>query len=189
MSSDVRAWIGTALRLVLAAILFWSGGAKLLETQDARREAVIAYRIFPSGLIDTLAWALPTVEILLALLLLVGLLTRWAALGTAILMGSFIVGIASVWIRGYNIDCGCFGGGGDVSASGRGVRYTSEILRDLLFLGMAVWLVRWPFTKLALDRAPISYDDDTDDSDDHADDSDTDTYDTHATETLEEPTR
>ena len=29
-----------------------------------------------------------------------------------------ILGIASVWIRGYNIDCGCFGGGGDGCGNG-----------------------------------------------------------------------
>jgi hypothetical protein len=56
-----------------------------------------------------------------------------------------------VWIRGYNIDCGCFGGGGDISGDGRNWRYTSEILRDLLFTGMGVWLVAWPRTRFALD--------------------------------------
>jgi uncharacterized membrane protein YphA (DoxX/SURF4 family) len=189
MSSDVRAWIGTALRLVLAGILFWSGGAKLLESQQGRRDAIIAYRIpgLSSSMVDLLGWGLPAVEIVLGLLLLVGLLTRWAALATALLMTAFIIGIASVWIRGYNIDCGCFGGGGDVSAEGREWRYTSEILRDLLFTGMAVWLVAWPVTKLSLDREPLpAYDDDFDDETDE-----TDTTDETATtdETLEEPTR
>lgn len=181
MSSDVRAWIGTGLRLFLAFILLWSGGAKFLESQPARREAILAYRLpVPASWIDAMAIGLPTIEVLLALLLLVGLFTRWAALGTAIVMGAFILGIASVWVRGYNIDCGCFGGGGDVTAEGRDLRYTLEILRDLLFLGMAVWLVRWPVTKLSLDREPAAggdeYDDDEHDTDDE-------------TATLEEPTR
>jgi uncharacterized membrane protein YphA (DoxX/SURF4 family) len=164
VSHDVRAWIGTVLRLVLAGILFWSGGAKLMESQPARREAILAYRVFPAGWIDFLAYALPTVEVLLGLLLLVGLFTRWAALGTALLMVGFIVGISSVWIRGYNIDCGCFGGGGDITGEGKNGRYTAEILRDLLFAGMAVWLVAWPTTKLSLDREPLTYDDDIDEN-------------------------
>jgi uncharacterized membrane protein YphA (DoxX/SURF4 family) len=190
MSSDVRAWIGTVLRLVLAGVLFWSGFAKLLEPQQGRRDAIIAYRIpgLSSGLVDVLAWGLPALEILLGLLLLVGLFTRWAALGTALLMTAFVVGIASVWIRGYNIDCGCFGGGGDVSAEGRDWRYTSEILRDLLFTGMAVWLVAWPVTRFSLDRSPLpGYDDDSDDEhdDEHDDTAPTGTTD----QTLEEPTR
>ncbi|MBI1377491.1 MAG: DoxX family membrane protein [Frankiales bacterium] len=167
VSPDVRAWIGTALRLVLAGILFWSGLAKLLESNDARREAILAYRVFPASWVDFLGWALPGVEVLLAVLLLVGLFTRWAALGTALLMLGFILGISSVWIRGYSIDCGCFGGGGDVSEEGKVWRYTSELLRDFLFMGMAVWLVAWPRTKLSLDGEPFdpdAYDDDlTDD--------------------------
>jgi len=163
VSSDTRAWIGTALRLVLAGILFWSGLAKLLESNDARREAILAYRVFPPSWVDFLGWALPALEVGLAALLLLGLFTRVAAIGTALLMLGFIVGISSVWIRGYSIDCGCFGGGGTVSEDGKAWRYTSELLRDFLFMGMAVWLVAWPTTKLSLDREPLTFDDDYDD--------------------------
>ena len=163
MSSDTRAWIGTVLRLVLAGILFWSGLAKLLETDQARREAILAYRVFPPSWVDFLGWALPAVEVGLGALLLLGLFTRFAAICTALLMLGFIVGISSVWIRGYSIDCGCFGGGGNVSEEGKAWRYTSELLRDFLFMGMAVWLVAWPTTKLSLDREPLTFDDDYDD--------------------------
>ena len=159
MSSDTRAWIGTLLRLVLAGILFWSGLAKLLESNETRREAILAYRVFPPSWVDFLGWALPAVEVGLGALLLLGLFTRFAAICTALLMLGFIVGISSVWIRGYSIDCGCFGGGGTVSEDGKAWRYTSELLRDFLFMGMAVWLVAWPTTKLSLDREPLTFDD------------------------------
>jgi uncharacterized membrane protein YphA (DoxX/SURF4 family) len=159
VSSDVRAWIGTGFRLVLSGILFWSGLAKLLESNDARREAILAYRVFPPSWVDFLGWALPAFEVALAALLLVGLFTRVAAFATAVLMLGFIVGISSVWIRGYSIDCGCFGGGGNIGEEGKVWRYTSELLRDFLFMGMAVWLVAWPTTKLALDRPPLEHDD------------------------------
>jgi uncharacterized membrane protein YphA (DoxX/SURF4 family) len=173
VSSDLRAWIGTVLRLVLAGILFWSGLAKLLETDQARREAILAYRVFPPSWVDFLGWALPAVEVGLAALLLIGLFTRLAAIGTALLMLGFIVGIASVWIRGYSIDCGCFGGGGNVGEEGKALRYTSEILRDFLFLGMATWLIAWPTTKFALDRPPLTFDDDDDEYDETPDENET----------------
>ena len=163
MSSDTRAWIGTLLRLVLVGILFWSGLAKLLESNETRREAILAYRVFPPSWVDFLGWALPAVEVGLGALLLLGLFTRFAAICTALLMLGFIVGISSVWIRGYSIDCGCFGGGGTVSEDGKAWRYTSELLRDFLFMGMAVWLVAWPTTKLSLDREPLTFDEDYDD--------------------------
>ena len=175
MSRDVRAWIGTVLRLILSVILFWSGVAKLVESNDARREAILAYRVFPAGVVDLLGWALPSFEVVLAALLLVGLFTRWAALATALLMLGFIIGISSVWIRGYSIDCGCFGGGGNVGEDGKTWRYTAELLRDFLFMGMGVGLVAWPTTKLALDRPVIDYADEHDTPDE--------------TEPSEEPTR
>ena len=175
MSPDIRAWIGTLFRLVLAGILFWSGLAKLFESSDGRREAILAYRVFPAAWVDALGWALPGFEVALGALLLMGLFTRWSALLTALLMLGFIVGISSVWIRGYSIDCGCFGGGGNVGEDGKTWRYTAELLRDFLFMGMGVWLVAWPTTKLALDRPVIDY------SNEH---------DTPAeTEHFEEPTR
>ena len=181
MSSDLRAWTGTVLRLVLSGVLFWSGIAKLVETDQSRREAILAYRVFPPSWAEFLGWALPAVEVGLAALLLLGLFTRFAAIGTAVLMLGFILGISSVWIRGYSINCGCFGGG-DVSEEGKALRYTAEILRDFLFVGMATWLIAWPITKLALDRPPLTFDDDYDD--DLADEDLTDDN-----ETLEEQSR
>lgn len=165
MNSEVRAWIGTLLRVALAGILLFAAVPKLFES-DGARSVIIAYRLVPDALVPLLSWALPGFEILLAVLLLVGLFTRWAALGTALLMLGFMIGVVSVWVRGYSIECGCFGGGGDVSADGKTLRYASYLLRDFLFVGMATWLVAWPRTKLSLDREPVdlsAYDDEDED--------------------------
>ena len=50
------------------------------------------------------------------LLLVIGLLTRVSAVVLGLLLVAFIVGVGSAWARGLSIDCGCFGGGGQVSA-------------------------------------------------------------------------
>ncbi len=144
------AWIGLLFRLVLAGILGYAGFVKIIEP-DGARLAVLAYRVFPVEWTSFLGWALPATEIGLALLLLIGLFTRWAAGVTALLMLGFIAGIISVWVRGYSIDCGCFGGGGDVSAEGVVTRYLTEIARDVIFAAMASWLVIRPCTKWSLD--------------------------------------
>ena len=52
-----------------------------------------------------------------ALLLVLGLLTRPAAVVGGLLMLAFLVGIISAWARGLTIDCGCFGGGGTIAAA------------------------------------------------------------------------
>ena len=121
----------------------YAGIVKIFEVNGAR-DAILAYRIFPPEWAGPLGWALPAFEILLAILLLLGLFTRLAALASGLLMTAFIVGIASVWIRGYTIDCGCFGGGGDISAEGIDAKYARDIARDFLFLGMSAWLVVRP---------------------------------------------
>lgn len=151
MSPKVLTIVATVFRFVLAGILLYAGGIKIMEPHGAR-DAIFAYRIFPPSWGSVLGYALPLLEIGLGLLLLIGLFVRISALVTAILMLAFVAGIASVWSRGYSIDCGCFGGGGDISPEGRASRYTQEILRDLLFAGMGFWLYARPRTLLALEK-------------------------------------
>ena len=143
---------GLIARLVLAGVLLVAGFAKIFEGGVIAARAINAYKIFPPSWAPFLGFALPALEIALGLLLLVGLFVRTSALMTAIVMFLFILGIASVWARGYSIDCGCFGGGGEVSPEGKAWRYTSEILRDLLFAGLAVRLAIWPQTRFAVEN-------------------------------------
>lgn len=143
--------VGTLFRLVLAGVLLYAGGVKMIEPHGAR-DAINAYRLFPPAWAPLMGYALPALEIGLGLLLLVGLFVRISGIATAVLMTFFVFGIASVWARGYSIDCGCFGGGGDISPHGRAVRYSQEIARDLMFAGMGVWLAIWPRTLVALEK-------------------------------------
>lgn len=143
-------YFGVFARLVLAGVWGYAGAIKLGEEGGARN-AIAAYRLGLSGdVVSFLGTMLPIIEVLLALLLLAGIFTRWAAISSAVLLGIFIIGIAQVWARGYAIDCGCFGGGGDVDPEGRHLRYTIEILRDLLFIALAVRLARNPATPFSL---------------------------------------
>ena len=50
----------------------------------------------------------------------------------------FILIIISVWVRGLSIDCGCFGGGGELPEDGKVLRYTIDLARDFLFMAMAL---------------------------------------------------
>ena len=67
----------------------------------------------------------------------------------AILLLVFILAVASAWVRGLTIDCGCFGGGGEV-APGQ-TAYGTELLRDAGLLLLALWLVWQPRSRLALE--------------------------------------
>jgi uncharacterized membrane protein YphA (DoxX/SURF4 family) len=141
-------WASTAARLVLAGVLAYAGALKIANPDQAAA-AVQAYRIFPAAVGEAIGYAVPVVELALAALLLLGLFARLAALATAVLMVTFIVAVASGWARGLSIDCGCFGGGGEVEPGQ--TQYLQEILRDLLFLGLACWLVVFPRSRYAVD--------------------------------------
>jgi uncharacterized membrane protein YphA (DoxX/SURF4 family) len=83
------------------------------------------------------------------LLLIVGFGVRWAAFAAGVFMVVFIAAVSSAWARGLAIDCGCFGGGGQV-APGQ-TKYLQEILRDVGLLVLAGWLWFTPQSKFALE--------------------------------------
>ncbi|MCW6005601.1 DoxX family membrane protein [Micromonospora sp. CPCC 205371] len=144
-----RPWLGTLARLGLAAVWLVAGGTKVGDLAASGR-AVNAYDVMPYDVAKVVGAALPFVEIALGLLLLAGLATRLAAGISAALLVVFIAGIASAWARGLQIDCGCFGSGGQLAA-GQSPTYGPEIARDLGFLVLAGFLLIYPLTRWSVD--------------------------------------
>lgn len=142
--------ISLAARLVLGAVLLVAGALKVGNPLGAAR-AVQAYDVMPFELAKWVGYALPWIEIVLGLLLVLGLFTRVSALLGGLLMLAFVVGIAQAWARGLTIDCGCFGGGGQIDADE--TNYGWEIARDLGLALCGAWLLLRPASPLSLDRA------------------------------------
>jgi uncharacterized membrane protein YphA (DoxX/SURF4 family) len=140
--------IGTVLRLGLAAVWLISGGIKASDPNQTYI-AVRAYDLLPGGMVSPAAAAVPFLELALGVLLLAGLGTRLIAVLSGVVLLAFIGAVAQSWARGLTISCGCFGGGGQVSAGE--TAYPQEIARDLGFLLLAGWLVVRPRTALSLD--------------------------------------
>src|SRR5829696_277651 len=143
-------WPATAVRVLLAAVLAWAGATKIGDPAAAVR-GVRAYRLLPEWLVQGIGYGLPFVELTLAVLLLVGLATRLAAVVSAVLFAVFLAGIISAAARCLRIDCGCFGGGGNLAA-GESTSYVLDIARDSALLLAALALARWPPSRLALDN-------------------------------------
>jgi len=142
--------VGVGCRLVLAGVWLYAGVSKITDLSGSVR-AVKAYDLLPPALAEWVGAALPVVEIGLGLLLLAGLATRVAAAGSALLLAAFMVGIASAWARGLEIDCGCFGGGGELSAD-ESPAYLVDLLRDAALLAASGFLLWRPRTPWSLDR-------------------------------------
>ncbi|WP_345427348.1 MauE/DoxX family redox-associated membrane protein [Pseudonocardia xishanensis] len=145
--------IGTLARLGLAAVWLVSG---LLKAMDPAQTyvAVRAYDVLSRPLVSVVAGILPWFELALGLLLLVGIGTRAVAVLSAGVLLVFIAGVTQAWVRGLSIDCGCFGGGGAV-APGQ-TQYVQEILRDVGFLALAIWLIVRPQTLFAAERRLVT---------------------------------
>ncbi len=144
----VRPWLGLVVRLVVGGVWIAAGLLKLPDPAESVR-AVRAYRLLPEAVVHAVGYGLPFLEIAVGALLVLGLATRVAAGLSATLFVLFIVGIASAWARGLQIDCGCFGGGG--YAADATSKYPWEIARDVGLLIGSLFLVVWPRTTVGLD--------------------------------------
>lgn len=136
-------------RLVLGGALLYAGLLKAGTPLTAQR-AVQAYEIFPMELAGWIGLALPWVQIVLGVLLLLGLFTRAGAILGTLLMLAFIAGVAQAWARGLTIDCGCFSSGGQVATGA--TEYPQTIARDLGFVVAGAWLCWRPGSFASLDR-------------------------------------
>ncbi|WP_309504878.1 MULTISPECIES: MauE/DoxX family redox-associated membrane protein [Nocardioides] len=145
----MREWVALVLRLVVGGVWIVAGALKVLEPAQSVA-AVRAYQILPSDLVSPVGQLLPVVEVVIGLMLVLGLLTRAAAVASAALFVVFIAGIVSVWVRGINIDCGCFGGGG--ANPDAASQYPWEIARDAALLAASLFLAWAPRSRVAADN-------------------------------------
>ena len=145
----MRQWLGTAARLVTGGVWIWAGLLKLPHPEQSVL-AVRAYQLLPGDTATPVGHLLPVLEVAVGACLVLGVLTRGAAVVSGLLFLAFVIGIASVWARGIEIDCGCFGGGGyDPDAQSK---YPWEIARDAALLALSAYLVVQRRTRIALDN-------------------------------------
>ena len=142
-------WLTLIARLVLGGVLLAAGGLKIGNLQKSAM-SVRAYELLPVGLANFLGYVLPWVEIGMGLLLIVGVAVSIVGLLGALTMFAFVIAIAQAWARGLSIDCGCFGGGGQVDPED--TKYLSTILRDIGFLLLGVYLYYFPKGKFGIEK-------------------------------------
>ena len=142
-------WLTLIARLILGGVLLAAGGLKIGNLQKSAM-SVRAYELLPVGLANFFGYVLPWIEIGMGLLLIAGVAVSIVGLLGALTMFAFVVAIAQAWARGLSIDCGCFGGGGQVDPED--TKYLSTILRDIGFLLLGVYLYYFPKGKFGLEK-------------------------------------
>jgi len=145
----LQPWLTLVSRLILGGVLLAAGLLKVTHPAKSAM-AVRAYEVLPIPVANFLGYSLPWIEVGISLLLILGVAVKPAAIFGGFLMFLFIAAISQAWARGLTIDCGCFGGGGQV-AKGE-TKYLEEILRDTGLVILAIYLVMYPRGKFSLDR-------------------------------------
>ncbi len=115
-----------AAQLFLGAVFVVAAVLKLADLQ-AFSETIANYRLLPAAWSPPLATSLVGTELLLGVTMLAGRMRRACALVALVLIGAFVVAMASALVRGIDVSCGCFG-----AASSR--LSWGTFLRDALLL-------------------------------------------------------
>lgn len=150
-------WTTLIARLVLGGVLLVAGGLKVLHPTESAN-ATAAYKILPTSLAHLMGYALPWLEVVIGILLITGFMVRQAAVVGGLVMLVFVAAIISVWARGMVIDCGCFGGGGELDPSLADQvhrTYFIEIMRDLGLALCALYLYLFPYGKIGIEKFKV----------------------------------
>lgn len=135
------------IRIGLGVMFLLSSAPKLRDLAGFAG-VVRQYAILPDPLVLPFAYALPFAEFLVGVLLVLGFLTRLAALGGAAMMVAFIVALVYNLVMGNTPECGCFEIGG---SSGDRIDW-SLVVRDVVFLGLLGIVFFDNARRLSLDR-------------------------------------
>jgi len=125
------------LRVGIGAVLVWAGIGKLLQPA-AFYSALTDYRVpLPDQVWQFVAVGLPWFEAICGAALLGDLWPETVRPLVALLLGIFVVMLLQAVVRGLNLNCGCFGGGG---SGGWFDRPGVALGRAVVLLGVALVL-------------------------------------------------
>lgn len=151
-------WLSIAARLIVGIIWIVAGVLKLEDIEDSVR-STRNFQILPESLVRPFGTGLPLLEVVVGSLLVLGVVLRISGTLSAILQLAFIIGIASAWARGLTIQCGCFGGSGNLDENAAS-QYPWEIARDTGLFLLSLLIAIWPRSRLAVDNVLLPTRDD-----------------------------
>jgi uncharacterized membrane protein YphA (DoxX/SURF4 family) len=121
-------------RLALAAVFLWAAYTKLRDPWMIFAMEIDAMHIVPAALVEPVARTLPWFELLLGVLLVIGIQTRYVASAASVLLVGFFGMLLLLYSRGFQGDCGCFGPGEQLGPK--------TLARDGVLVALSIW-VTW----------------------------------------------
>lgn len=117
-------------------ILLWTytGLDKLMRFKESRNS--FHNQTFPVELAEVLTYAVPIVELLVALLLLFSVTRWWGYIGSILLLTVFITYVGLIWVGAFpRVPCNC---AGILESLG----WAEHFWMNLGFIGLAVWGIK-----------------------------------------------
>ncbi len=132
---NTRSLAYTVCRIVLGAVLVYASWEKILNPAAFTR-IIANYQIVSSSTGHLTALILPYLELVCGVCLIINRWPRGSALIAAGLMMVFMTALGYNIYRGIDVDCGCF----TLTEGATGSMWLN-LVRDIVFLAMAVWTV------------------------------------------------
>lgn len=98
-------------RIALAGIFLAAGYFKLREPWLQFAVSLSSFKILPDEWLELVAKTLPWAEVVLGVAILSGILLRWTALISTLILTVFLSVLTRSYLMGIHADCGCFGSG------------------------------------------------------------------------------
>ena len=123
-----------APKLILILVWSYTGIEKILDFDQSRN--AMLNQPMPNWLEEYLAFLIPGIELLIALLLLFSVTRWWGYLSSILLLTVFITYVGLIWVGAFpRVPCNC---AGIIESLG----WAEHFVLNLGLIGVAVWGVR-----------------------------------------------
>jgi len=128
----IRFWLLLLVSWFLGGVFVYAGWLKALDPAQFVT-SIRGFHLLPDPGPALLALSLPWLEIFAGLAVVTGWLRRGglALINLALLV--FLIALINAWLRGINVDCGCFGDTQHATVA-------QDLLRNLVLLSAGLWL-------------------------------------------------
>ena len=133
-------------RLALAAVFLWAAYTKLRDPWMIFAMEIDAMKIVSGSMVEFVARTMPWFELLVGVLLVVGIQTRYVASVATALLTVFFATLLVLYLRGFQGDCGCFGPGEQLGPK--------TLTRDGMLILLSIWVTWEAFRRSK--RAPVA---------------------------------
>lgn len=113
--SKIAGIVALVLRIALGGIFLYAGYLKLKDPWALFAMNIDSYQVLPMPAVEFVARTLPWFEVALGIVLIAGFFRRTATVMAALLLAVFFGLIVRAYLKGMEINCGCFGPGEAIS--------------------------------------------------------------------------